>query len=467
MADAVSLTNVSLSMPPWREVANVLLLQGGINSFLVTLGTTLLGMSAGVVGTFALLRKRALMGDALAHSALPGLCVAFLIATYAVREFNLDPKLARNVLFLLAGAAISGVLGVMTVQLLVRLTRLTEDTAIGAVLSVFFGTGIVLLSYIQSLDSSSAAGLHHFIYGQAAAMERRDALIILCGACLVLMVIGMLLKEFRLVCFDPEYAAVQGWPITAIDMLLMSLVVLVTVIGLHSVGILLVVALLIIPAAAARFWTERLTRMTLISALIGAGSGYVGASLSALFPRLPAGSVIVLAAGALFVFSFLFAPARGVISGVLRRLRFQLTIVTEHVLRGAYERLERIQATDMQQAIDLASFKYFRGWRPAALRLFIGLLQLKGLVKFSQKQRLIQLSPLGVQEAIRVTRNHRLWEEYLVHFSHVSRSHVDYSADRVEHVLSDELVRHLEEELSQKGKLPIDRTTPKSVHPLS
>lgn len=281
----------------------VLTLAAGYNTAVVVAGTAMLGLAGGTVGSFMLLRKRALVSDALSHATLPGIALAFLAATALGLE-------GRSLPVLLTGATISGLAGVLTIQAISRFTRLTEDAAIGAVLSVFFGIGIVLLSYIQSLDLGGQAGLKSFILGQTAAMSRDEATGIALMALAAALVTTLCFKEFRLVCFDPAFARAQGWPVGRIDLLLLLLVTLVTVIGLQTVGLILVVALLIVPAASARLLTDRLPVMVMLASLSGAVSGWVGASLSALLPRLPAGGIIVLVAGTVFLVSFVAAVLR-------------------------------------------------------------------------------------------------------------------------------------------------------------
>ncbi|MGH9360916.1 MAG: metal ABC transporter permease, partial [Thermoanaerobaculia bacterium] len=220
------------------------------NTTVVVVGTGLLGLASGVIGTFAVLRRRALVGDALAHAALPGICIAFLLTG------------ERAFLPLLAGAFLSGLLGVWVVSLLARHTRTKEDAAIGIVLSVFFGTGISLSRFIQSQGSAgSKAGLDHFIFGKTAGMLAQDVYTIAFLVLAVVAAVALLFKEFKLVSFDPEFGSVQGWPTLRLDLALMGLLALTTVVGLPAVGVVLMAALLIIPAAAARFWTEGLAAM--------------------------------------------------------------------------------------------------------------------------------------------------------------------------------------------------------------
>lgn len=457
-----SISDVSVSLPPFTEVIEVLTLQAGYNSAIVVVGTTLLGIAAGAIGAFAVLRGRALMGDALAHSALPGLAAAFIFG-------SLLGIGGRHLWLLLLGAAISGVLGVVCVQLIKRNSRLHEDTAIGAVLSTFFGAGIVLLSLIQSLGTGEAGGLHHFIFGQTAAMNLHDAFFTLGAALICVGVCIALFKEFRLVCFDESFAASEGWPVSFIDLVMMTLVVAVTVIGLQAVGLLLIVALLIVPAAGARFWTNRLSLMVTASALIGGLSGYIGSSASALLPRLPAGAVIVLVAGAIFFISFFFAPERGVLSVVFAHLALKRRVAKDHFLRGLYELCEqRGLSLGMDcEPVRLDKLPLWETWPWWTRRLMLARMRRMELLDAVNTGGVwsAKFLPAGLRAAERLVRNHRLWEEYLLNFADIPISHVDYSADLAEHVLSPEIVARLEKSLKQRlGSLPGE--PPRSVHPL-
>jgi manganese/zinc/iron transport system permease protein len=281
----------------------VVTLRGGYNTIVVMIGVSLLGVAAGAIGAFALLRKRAMMSDVLSHATLPGIGVAFLVAVALGAN-------GRSLPVLLTGAMTAAIVAALTVQWLSRSARLPEDAAMGAVLSVFFGLGAVLLSFIQTLRTGAEGGLSHFILGQTAAMSEQDAVLIGVVAAGVILAIFLLGKEFRIVCFDPEFGAVQGWPIARIDLMLMALVVIVAVIGLQAVGMLLIVALMIVPAAAARQLTDNLWVMVALSALMGGFSAWVGAALSATFPRAPAGGLIVLVAGGVFLLSLLVSAWR-------------------------------------------------------------------------------------------------------------------------------------------------------------
>ncbi|GGE37745.1 hypothetical protein GCM10011360_26940 [Primorskyibacter flagellatus] len=296
----------------------------GYNTLLVATGAGLLGLAAGVAGAFLYLRKRSLMSDAISHATLPGVAVAFLVMVALGGE-------GRALVGLLTGAALSSLAGLAIVHWLNRHTRLGEDAAIGAVLSVFFGFGIVLLTVIQTIGAGRQAGLESFLLGSTAGMLRADAWVIAAGGALALAACVVLRRPMTLVSFDPEYAATQGLSPARVDMAMMALALAVTVVGLKIVGLILIVALLILPAVAARFWTERSEAVALLAGLIGGVSGSAGAILSSLAPDLPTGPIIVLVAAAIFTVSLLLAPTRGVLAGVLAQLSFRRRV---HLRQG-------------------------------------------------------------------------------------------------------------------------------------
>jgi manganese/zinc/iron transport system permease protein len=439
---ARSITDVTDAWPASTQILDTLTLQAGFNTNVVILGTTLLGLAAGVIGVFALLRKRSLMADALSHAMLPGIGLAFLTAIALGAS-------GRSLPVLLAGAAITGVAGVGTIQLLLRHTRLHEDAAIGIVLSVYFGAGVVVLSYIQKHAHGTAAGLDKFIYGQTAAMSVADAVLMAAIAVVAVIAAALFLKELTIVCFNDAFAEVDGWPVTLIDLLMMALVVLVTVAGLQAVGLILVVAMLIVPPVAARFWTDRLRPLVILAGAIGAASGYLGSVLSALLPRKPAGSVIVLAAGAVFAASMVVAPARGVLATAYRRMRMRLRIAGEHVLEAGFDRGRATGGAAVLEREEIDRLARLRGWSPTFRGMLLFLLGRRGLVHVEAGT--VALTPEGLLRGARVHRNHRLWEQYLVSYADVAPSHVDWSVDQVEHVLDEALVGELEQALARRG----------------
>lgn len=288
----------------------------------VVAGAALLGVTSGVLGTFAVLRRQSLLGDALAHAALPGIALGFLIAGQ------------RALPALLAGALASAVAAALLVALLVRRTRLKGDAAIGLALSLFFAVGVILLSYVQGRAGAGQAGLETFLFGQAAAILRSDLWVMAGLAAVALASVAALWKEFELVTFDPTYAAALGLPVARLDVALTALVAVAVVLGLQLVGVVLMSAMLVAPAVAARQWTDRLARVTLLAALVGAASGVTGALISAAARGLATGPLIVLALSALTALSLAFAPRRGLVPALLRRRAHRADHRDREVLRA-------------------------------------------------------------------------------------------------------------------------------------
>lgn len=286
------------------------------NVALVMFGAGILGLAAGVTGTFMFLRKRALLSDAISHATLPGLCGGFMVMVALGGT-------GRALEGLLLGSAISAALGLLAVNFLKSQTRLSEDAAIGAVLSSFFGLGVVMLTLIQNMSAGRQAGLDQLLLGSTAAMLREDAEIIAIGAALVFMVGLILHRAMTLTAFDENFTRALGLNVPLIDAAAMALVLAVTVAGLKIVGLILIVALLIIPPVTARLWSNRAAYIWPIAGAIGGASGLIGAGLSSLAPDLPTGAIIVLVAAGFFLISLLVAPARGVLASAMRHRKFQ------------------------------------------------------------------------------------------------------------------------------------------------
>ena len=445
-------------MPELADIWNVLFLRD-YNTRLVVICTMLLGCACGLMGGFLLLRKRSLMGDTLSHATLPGVGLSFMLAVALGGD-------GKSLPILLAGAAITGVIGCAAVLFIREQTRIKEDAAMGIVLSVFFGAGVAILGVIQTMPEGSAAGLESFIYGKTASMVMSDFQILVLVTVCVITCSLLLFKEFRLLCFDETFAAALGWPVKFLDILLLALITAVTVAGLQAVGLILIIAFLITPAAAARFWTNQLDRMLVLSALIGGASGWLGASLSAFIPRLPAGAVIVLVAALFFVVSMLIGTERGVMIRFLRQSQLKKRMGRQHLLRALYEILEGGRDTE-ELNIRTVPFRQIRGrrtWSDTQLRDYIRRAYNDGLVEAPNKIDSILLTKTGLAEAAQVTRNHRLWEMYLIEYADVATSRVDRDADMVEHVLGEKMVTRLENKLQayrSAGSL-----VPQSPHPI-
>ncbi|MBL8892620.1 MAG: metal ABC transporter permease [Planctomycetaceae bacterium] len=450
-----SIGSTAVDSPEWTESLLRLLTLADYNSRIVVLGTMLLGCAAGVVGSFTLLRKRALVGDAISHAMLPGLGLAFLLATLAGGDGKFLPTL-------FAGAATSGLIGALTILVLRSTWRLSEDAAFGIVLSVFFGAGVALLGVIQSLEAGHAAGLEGFIYGKTASLSWGDLLAIAAAAVVALLACMIWFKELTLLCFDSAYAETQGYSTWWLDGLHMSLVVIITITGMQAVGLILVIALLVIPAAAARFWTNRLQPQVVISAGIGMAGCFCGSITSALFPDLPAGAVMILACVLLFLFSLLFGMEHGQVWRGIRRWQWQQALLRQHLLRAIYERAEaksESQNGSIPASVEVSELLAARSWTRARLERLIERAQREGEVTVIGTQ--VSLSKSGLIQAQRLTHQHRLWELYLITYADVALQQVDRLADDIEHVLEPAVIHELERLLQGRTD-----AVPKSPHQL-
>jgi manganese/zinc/iron transport system permease protein len=394
------------------------------NTLIVLLGVGLLGAGAGLVGSFAVLRRRALLGDALAHAALPGLCLGFL----AFGE--------RNLYAMLAGALITGLLGIGVVTGLRRFTRVREDAAIGIVLSVFFGFGIVLTRLIQNSKTirGSQAGLDSYILGKTAGMIQSDVILIAGVAVFSLGLILLLYKEFLLVGFDAAFASVQGWPVLAIDVLLTSLIAITVVIGLPAVGVVMMTALLIIPGVTARFWSDRLSLVLAIAVAIGMLMGVIGTAISATYAKMPAGPVITLVGTAFFVASALFAPRRGLIARFLTN--------SQDRREEAYRRFLKFVHGLPQQSVNQETIRQ-QGYTSQVRHG----LRTGDFIPLSGEN--VGLSESGQVQARNLIRNEALWKLFVSHYPDLVSQAQPFSTKPIEEILETHIVTDLHARLAE------------------
>jgi manganese/zinc/iron transport system permease protein len=290
----------------------------------VALGAATLGIVSGALGSFAVLRKRSLLGDAMSHAALPGIVLAFMFTR------------SKAPLVLIIGALLAGWIGTMIMMSITRSTRIKEDSALGLVLSVLFGFGLMLLTFVQRLPDASQAGLDRFLFGQAAALLQRDVIAMGSLSALALLAMVLFWKEFKLLSFDPDFGTSLGFPMRALDVLMTTLLVVAVVIGLQAVGVVLMSAMVVAPAAAARQWTDRLGWMAGLAALFGALAGVSGAAISSTTARLSTGPTIVLCISFIVFVSLLLAPNRGLVWNWVRDQRNRRQLQVETVLSNLY-----------------------------------------------------------------------------------------------------------------------------------
>lgn len=418
------------------------------NTIVVLLGTSLLGAGAGLVGSFTVLRGRALIGDVLAHAALPGLCLAFLILG------------RRNLTSMLAGALASGLIAVLLLTLLRRATRVKDDAVMGTIRSVFFGGGVVLISYIQNRSvEGSKAGLDSYILGKTAGMIAADVQLIGGVALAALVCIVLLYKEMQLASFDPGFARVQGWPALALDNLQMALAALVTVVGLPAVGAVLVAAMLILPGVTMRFWTDRLGTLLLGAALIGATIGGVGTLASAKYSLLPAGPVIILVGTLIFLLSMLFAPRRGVLARAAALREFRRMLARQKLLAALYASCEGPEGDDAWLTETEIAATLETPPRVARRVVYDALLSGALQPRESAKGTEFGLTDFGWDHASLVVRGERIWRLYLLEHPDLAGQLVDLDLAKVDEQLPADVVRDLEAKLRAENRLPETRAS--------
>ncbi|GAA4429353.1 manganese ABC transporter permease MntC [Pontibacter saemangeumensis] len=398
----------------------------------VTIGSVLLAASSAVVGCFTYLRKRALVGDAVAHAVLPGVCLAFILSG------------TKNPFILLIGAFITGWLSLICIDFITSRSRIKEDTAIGLVLSVFFGIGILLLTAIQHSGNAAQSGLDKFLFGKAASLVGEDLIAFSVVAVVLLISTIVFYKELTLLCFDQAYARTLGFPVRALELLLTTLTVFAVVVGIQAVGVVLMAAMLITPAAAARFWTDRLPVMLLLAALMGAFSGIAGAFVSYTAPAMPTGPWIVLIISMIAILSFALAPGKGWVARIIRQRRNRSLVLEENLLKLLYHLGEQKQAYTVAHSLqELLQRRAIPEKQAKA-----GLQKLKSQGYATKSAEGWHLTTQGQRRGQRVVRLHRLWELYLTQYLHLASDHVHEDAETIEHIITPELEQKLMEELS-------------------
>lgn len=425
----------------WNEIVKVLM---DANTQWVLLGTLLLGLASGVLGSFALLRKQSLIGDAMAHAALPGVCIAFMFYGQ------------KSMILFLVGAAIAGLMASYCIQAIVKHSRIKEDTSIGLVLSVFFGFGIVLLTRITQSKSGNKSGLDDFIFGQAASLVGSDVKIISIVAVVLLITTAVIFKELKILTFDPQFAHGIGLPTRFLNILLMTLIVCSVVIGIQAVGVVLMSAMLITPAIAARYWTERLDRMVIIAGIIGGASGMLGTLISTIASGLSTGPLIVIAATIIFLLSLIFAPKRGLLMKVIHQYKLRKLIARENVLQTLYDLLEESKKNSKPFNIAF-TVKEINSKRPMSS------LMLNRVLKQLEKEKFIittlhsnyTLTSSGLKKAYEITLHSRLREMYIMHEMKFADSNLSYEDGNQIQQLPSHILQDLKKLLKLHGREPI------------
>lgn len=413
----------------------------------VVLGMVLLGICSGVVGSFTFLRKRALLGDAIAHSVLPGVCLAFMIGG------------TKNPLVLLIGATITGWLSLLVIDFISNRSRIKPDAAIGLTLSVFFGVGILLLTSIQGSGNAAQSGLDKFLFGKAASLIGSDVWVFAVLCVVMILVVIFFFKEFKLLSFDPDFAHSIGLPVRMLEIVLATITVLTVAVGIQAVGVVLMSAMLITPAAAARYWTNTLYKMVGLAAFFGAISGIAGAFVSYTESAMPTGPWVIVVLSLIAFFSMLVAPKRGVWAQYVLQKRNQNKIHQENVLKLFYHIAEKGDQ-QYRAARTLEELLSRREFPTAILKRTLASLTNKELLEKVGKETW-KLTNEGEERGKRVVRLHRLWEVYLTQYLRIAPDHVHDDAEAMEHVITPELEAELDKLLDYPETDPHDSAIPR------
>ncbi len=396
----------------------------------VLVGTTLLAASSSVVGAFSYLKGQSLVGDAIAHALLPGVVLAFILGGI------------RNSSFLILGALISGLLAHYGIGYIENKTKLKSDTAVSLVLSTFFGFGIMLMSYIQRTGQGQQAGLERFLLGKAAAITMQDIYIFSALALVLIVGVGLFFKGFQLMTFNEDFAHAIGLPMPLIRFTFTVLTVLAITIGIQTVGVVLMAALLITPSAAARVWTNSLPAMLALAASFAGVAAVMGTYISSVLPKMPTGPWVVLVLAFFGFSSLLFAPKRGWFSKQRRAKANQRKTIRENVLKLLFQQEEQ------RGLPTLLSIEEMQGIREMRLdRLTSTLKELKNRLLIIDHGGSYGLTELGRGEGRRVVRLHRLWELYLTERLGMAADHIHPQAETMEHVITPEIEELLVKEL--------------------
>ena len=410
------------------------------------MGSVLLGISCGLLGSFIVVRKMALFGDTLSHAVLPGVALGFMW------------NMSKDPLAIFIGATLAGLAGGALVTLIGQTTRLKEDTALGLVLASFFAVGICLLTRIQKISTGNKGGLDDFLFGQAAAMGKDDVTLMLVVTLLAVLAITFFYKELLVTSFDNAFAGAVGLPVSLIHYALMLLLAFSVVIALQAVGVVLVSAMLITPAAAAYLLTDRMHVMLLLASIFGVVAGAAGAFFSFLGNNLPTGPLMVMGASLVFVLAFLFGPRHGVVSRWWRQSSRSARVQRENTLKAVYHVLESRSFDG--EGVSLRELAERRRETIEDVRRQTQQLRKHGMATLHEDDEAVHLTPDGWQRACEIVRNHRLWELYLTNEARIAPDHVHDDAEIIEHVLGEETVRQLERALNHAKEDPHGRPIP-------
>lgn len=412
------------------------------------LSATLIGAICGMLGTFTVLRKLSLIGDTLSHSILPGVVIGFFLSSYFQSE--------KNPWIILLSCLMIGSLSIIFLKLLTSTTRLKKDAALGVVLSSFFALGLFLMSVLRPYINH-AGGIESYFFGNLATISNADFYMIVCSSIILMTLTYFLLRPYFLVSFDGQYASSIGFPIYRLELLFYTSLSFCIIISIQAVGVILVSALLIIPASTSNLLTERKAKMIGISVLLGGLTGFLGAfiSLKTTSVNLPTGPIITLSATTLFLLAYILAPRHGILSKKILQKQQRKKIHADHLLKFLYNTHEEDRKFTSPHHINTLLHLFNSSTETTNA---LSSLKHKNLLVFDD--HFVSLTDMGVVAAGKIVRNHRLWELYLTKQAEYKADHVHDDAEIMEHVLTDESIALLEQELGNPGVDPHGKNIP-------
>ncbi|MFA7272806.1 MAG: iron chelate uptake ABC transporter family permease subunit [Crocinitomicaceae bacterium] len=409
---------------------------------LVLVGLAVIASVAGVIGCYAFLRRRTLIGDAVSHSVLPGVAIGFMLSG------------TKDPFALLAGGLFFGYLAILSIDWIHRKSKLSEDTAIALVTTVYFALGSVLLSIVSGMENGQQAGLKNFLFGKAATLTELDVMVFIGAAILIVIAVLLFYKPFLLISFNKDFASAQGWKSNRYETLLSLLTVLVITIGLQAVGVVLMSALLIAPAAAARYWTNSLRKMMVIAALFGAAAGVGGGLLSLVGENMPTGPWVVMILFVFTLLTLLLSPNKGFFAIQQRNRHNERKINQENVMKILHQ-LGEVGKSH----VTISEMLDKRRMDTSVLTKTLRALQKEHFI-ITDKQHLLSLTETGRVEAMRIVRLHRLWELYLTQRLKFKEDHIHGTAETIEHLITDDLEEALLKELDYPEMDPHEKKIP-------
>ena len=409
----------------------------------VFLGTLLLGFTCGIVGVLVVLNKKTLIVDAVSHSILPGICIGFMLSG------------VKNPVYLISGGMTTGALSVFLVDWVSKVSRIKKDAAIATILSVLFSLGVILLSIIQHSENSNQSGLSDFLFGKAATIIHSDLYVFGTMCAIVLVIIPLFYQHFKIALFDYGFAKTIGLNEKLIQSLISGLIVISTAIGIQTVGIILMSALIITPGSSAFFWTNNFKNSIIISGTFAAISSVLGVFISYLSPNMPTGPWIIVMLSTIAILSA-FLSKKGILIKRMKSIKNSRKMVSDNVLKIFYKLGEKENNINGNRSI--IDIKNFHPITTNELNKGLRILKIKGLIK--KKGLTWSLSEKGILEAKRIIRIHRLWELYMERFMQIQSDHVHESAESIEHIMTPQLEAELLQLMGKPKEDPHQRTIP-------